>query len=88
MELGIQDFEVNSDSCMASRAECNLGKCKLGIIATVNSKIVAKTVVEEGSVQIDQVASHKTQNNGLFLCCKYQRLIYKIYLKSPQPRVK
>lgn len=49
---------------MASRAECNLGKCKLGIIATVNSKIVTKMVVEEGSVQIDQVTSHKLRTTG------------------------
>jgi hypothetical protein len=65
-----------------------LGKCKLGIIATVNSKIVPAMVVEEGSVQIHQVANHSLRTTGFFICHKYQRLIYKIYLNSPLHTVK
>lgn len=49
---------------MALSNECNLGKCKLGIIAKVNSKIVPKMVDEEGSVQILQVASHNLRTAG------------------------
>lgn len=49
---------------MALSNECNLGKCKLGIIARVNSKIVPKMVDEEGSVQIHQVASNNLRTTG------------------------
>lgn len=45
-------------------------------------------VVEEGSVQIHQVANHSLRTTGFFICHKYQRLIYKIYLNSPLHTVK
>lgn len=43
---------------------CNLEKGKFGIIATVNHKIVAKIVVEEGYVQIYHVADHNFRRAG------------------------
>lgn len=57
---------------------CNLGKGKLGITGTVNSKIAPKNVVEERSNTLcDQ---SQPQKSRLFICLKPQRFINKIQL--------
>lgn len=39
-------------------------KGKLGIIETVNSKIVPKIIIEKGSVRIHHVADHNLRRTG------------------------
>lgn len=48
-------------------ALCNgykLEKGKLGLIETVNSKIVPKIIIEKGSLQIYHVADHNLRRTG------------------------